>query len=254
MKVTLVQADLKWEDPGVNRDCLHKLINSEKDTDLVIIPEMFTTGFTMRSTDLAEDARGETLTWMHDIARKGDFGLAGSFIFREDKNYYNRLIFMKPDGSYSSYDKGHLFRMEKEDLYYQKGDNRLIEHFRGVNVNFQICYDLRFPVWSRNRDNEYDLLVYVANWPETRRKVWKTLLIARAIENQCFVAGVNRIGSDGKGICYSGDSVVIDPKGNKIAKVEPYSEGVTSVEISIDYLNTFRQKFPAWKDADNFSL
>ena len=254
MKVTLVQANLKWEDPVTNRDSLQKLIFSGMETDLVIIPEMFTTGFTMRSKELAEDAGGETLIWMRDLASKGDFGLAGSYIFREDENYYNRLIFMKPDGSYSSYDKGHLFRMEREDLYYKKGDSRLIENFRGVNINFQICYDLRFPVWSRNRSNEYDLLVYVANWPEARRKVWNSLLIARAIENQCFVAGVNRVGSDGGGISYSGDSMVIDPKGTKITKVPSYSEGVATVEISVDDLNKFRDKFPVWKDADKFTL
>jgi len=255
MKITIIQSNIEWEDHEENIRTHEDMIRRGcTGSDLVILPEMFTTGFSMNSRALATDLDGPEIKWMEKMSTEGDFGLVGSLIMKEEDRYLNRLVFMKPGGSYSTYDKGHLFRMEKEDLYYTKGSSRLIESFRGFNINLMICYDLRFPVWSRNVKNEYDLLIYVANWPEARRHVWNTLLAARAIENQCYVAGVNRIGSDDSGIFYSGDSVILDPRGEVLASVEAYKEGTITMDISMDKLKKFRNKFPVWKDADKFRL
>ncbi|MCK5168262.1 MAG: hypothetical protein KAQ75_00175, partial [Bacteroidales bacterium] len=179
--------------------------------------------------------------------------IIGSIIIKEDKNYYNRCIIMFPNGEYYTYDKSHLFRMEKEHEDYTKGESKTIFKHNDWRICPLICYDLRFPVWSRNQ-NDYDLLIYIASWPESRREVWNTLLKARAIENQSYVVGVNRIGKDGEGITYSGDTVIIDPKGRIITKAEDYKEEIINAELSLNELNKFREKFPVFLDADDFKI
>jgi len=255
MKIAFAQTDIEWENKQANFSTYESMISKlEGETDVLVLPEMFNTGFSMNSWKLAEDMKGETMRWMAEMAEKGGLALMGSFIAGEKGRYFNRLVFMKPDGNYTSYDKGHLFRMEKENMFYTKGDKRIIDSYKNWNFSLQICYDLRFPVWSRNVNNAYDIIVYVANWPAPRRNVWNTLLKARAIENQCFVLGVNRIGTDGNGIDYCGDSALIDPKGNIAAMAQADKQEVLSCEISIDELKEFRKKFPVWLDADPFKL
>ncbi|MBS0011892.1 MAG: amidohydrolase [Bacteroidales bacterium] len=255
MKISIVQSDIAWENKKSNFIKYEYLLEKLKGkTDVLVLPEMFSTGFSMNSERLSENMEGETMKWMRKSAREGDFGIIGSFIASGKGKYYNRLVFMKPDGSYCSYDKGHLFRMEKENMFFTKGKKPVIDTFREWRFSLQICYDLRFPVWSRNRNNEYDILVYIANWPAARRHVWNTLLRARAIENQCFVVGVNRIGSDGNGIDYCGDSVLIDPRGMPLLQTEQDKEEVLTHAVSLDELKLFRKKFPVWLDADAFKL
>lgn len=256
MEVLIVQPDLIWENPAENRRNLELMLDAEYRTkpDLVVLPEMFTTGFSMNSRKLAESMEGETINWMREISIKGDFAIAGSIIIKEGGSFYNRLIFINQKDAPVIYDKGHLFRMEKENNFFTKGRGRIITKYKDFFINLQICYDLRFPVWTRNTNNAYDILLYVANWPRSRRNVWNTLLVARAIENQCYVIGVNRIGEDGNGLSYSGDSVIIDPKGNIIAGLGYNEEGTASANLSLDNLNLFREKFPVWKDSDNFEL
>jgi len=255
MKITLVQSDIAWENKKANFNNYEILLEKmEGKTDIIVLPEMFNTGFSMNSAMMAEDMKGETLGWMRKLSERGNFGMIGSFIVSENAKFFNRLVFMKPDGTFSFYDKGHLFRMEKENRFYTRGHKTVIDSFRGWRFSLQICYDLRFPVWSRIKNNNYDILVYIANWPASRRTVWNTLLRARAIENQSYVVGVNRIGKDGNDIDYCGDSVILDPKGVSIAETEQNREEVLTAEISLDYLETFRKKFPVWKDADDFEL
>lgn len=255
MKITLAQTDITWENKQANYYHYESLLQDlGGKTDVVILPEMFNTGFSMNCDELAENMDGETMKWMRKITSVSGFGMIGSFITFEMGKYYNRLVFIKPEGDYCTYDKGHLFRMEKENMYYTKGSTPVIESFRDWNFSLQVCYDLRFPVWSRNINNSYDILVYIANWPKSRRNVWNTLLLARAIENQCFVVGVNRIGKDGNGIDYCGDSVIIDPLGRIVAQTKMDTEEVITHKISLDELRTFREKFPVWIDADKFKL
>ncbi|HDZ41938.1 MAG TPA: amidohydrolase [Bacteroidetes bacterium] len=255
MKISWLQADIVWEDKEANFSKYESRLTSLKgQTDVVVLPEMFNTGFSMDSENLAENMKGQTMKWMSEITSDTGFGMIGSFIAAENGRYFNRLVFMKPDGSYSAYDKGHLFRMEKENMFFTKGEKTVIDTYMGWNFSLQICYDLRFPVWSRNINNAYDILVYVANWPAARRKVWNTLLMARAIENQCFVLGVNRTGKDGNGIDYCGDSALIDPRGNIVVKSKLNTEELITSEIFIDDMKAFRAKFPVWLDADSFEL
>lgn len=255
MKTLIVQHGIDWENPASNLARLGELTATvPADTDMIILPEMFTTGFTMRASEFAETMDGQTVNWMQSLAVLNNCSVTGSIIISDGGEYFNRLLFVKPDSTVTYYDKAHLFAIGGETSHFSKGVKHLTENFRGVNISFQVCYDLRFPVWSRNRNNSYDLLVNVANWPESRKHVWKTLLIARAIENQCFVIGVNRIGADGAGNFYSGDSMVIGPRGEILASVEPYRQGTISCEISLAELNEFRKSFPVWKDADSFSL
>lgn len=256
MEVLIVQPDIYWENPQANLDKLENILISSnlKKPDLVVLPEMFTSGFTMNSASLAESLDGLTISWMKDMAASENFAMAGSLIVKEGDRYYNKLVFAGPDGILATYNKGHLFRMEKENLSFTRGEGPVITEYKGFKISLQICYDLRFPVWSRNTDNNYDILLYVANWPESRRHVWNSLLVARAIENQCYVIGANRIGRDENGISYSGDSVVIDPKGKISAGLEPYKEGTVGTSLSLESLRTFRDKFPVWKDADSFKL
>ena len=254
MKISIIQSDIIWEDKFSNFEKLEKLITPLfNQTDIIVLPEMFNTGFSMNPEKLSEPPQGETSEWMRDLALKGNFGLCGSYMVKENLNFFNRWVFITPEKESWKYDKRHLFRVGGEDKIFSPGRNRLIFNFRGVRISSNICYDLRFPVWSRNR-NEYDLLINSANWPEDRKEVWNVLLKARAIENQCFVVGANRIGTDGNGINYCGDSVIIDPHGKIISTFHPNEEKSITGEISLTELSDFRKKFPVLGDADGFSI
>lgn len=254
MKISVIQPDLAWEDKSFNlRNLGNLILPLHNRTDIVVLPEMFNTGFSMNPELLSESFKAETFDWMINIAYKGNFGLCGSYIVRENSCFFNRWVFVSPQKEYWYYDKRHLFTMGGEDNLFSAGNKRLVFSFRGIRISPYICYDLRFPVWSRNR-NDYDLIIYAANWPESRREVWDSLLKARAIENQCYVAGVNRIGIDGNGIKYCGDSVILDPRGRIIASNETNVEGLSTGEISMTELSDFRLKFPVLNDADDFTI
>lgn len=254
LRVSIVQSMLHWEDAVANRAMFSdKLAALKGTTDLVVLPEMFTTGFSMRSTDLAEDMNGTTVTWMREQAKAIDAAIYGSVIIAAGARYFNRGLFVKPDGQVTAYDKRHLFRFAGETDHYSPGKERVAVQWRGWRILLQICFDLRFPVFARNR-GDYDAILYVANWPEARRYPWSQLLIARAIENQCYVAGTNRVGMDGKGNHYSGDSVLIDPRGQIIAQVGPSQEGSATAPLEWNALTDFREKFPVAKEADDFNL
>lgn len=253
--VTLVQTDLFWEDTTANLAALEeKIAGLTGPVDLLILPEMFSTGFTMAPRHLAEPMNLRTTRWMQQIATNTGALVLGSFAAREDVRFHNRLMAVKPDGTYQHYDKRHLFRMGGEHEVYSGGDTKLIVEWKGWRICPLVCYDLRFPVWSRNRPAEaYDLLVYVANWPAPRSNAWDTLLCARAIENQAFVAGVNRVGTDGKGVNHRGGSALIDYFGQPVALAGEKEQVITG-EIQLSRLRAYREKFPAYLDADPFEL
>ena len=254
MKISVVQPDIIWENKSLNFQNLSELITPLfNSTDIVILPEMFNTGFSMNPAELAEDPDGETLRWMKNLSETGNFGICGSYIVKEESSFFNRWVFVSQGNSVYKYDKRHLFSMGGEKNLFTAGRSRLSFIFRDVKISAYICYDLRFPVWSRNQERS-DLIIYSANWPESRRNVWKTLLCARAIENQCYVAGSNRIGTDGALIKYCGESVIADPRGEIMVLAEPNESSVISSEISIDELHSFRLKFPVTEDADDFSI
>ena len=254
LTVSLVQTSLHWHQPKKNRDLLaQKLDSLTQTTDLIILPEMFTTGFTMAAPELAETMTGPTLPWLTAQAQKHQAVITGSLIIKESNAYFNRLIWMQPDGNYQYYDKRHLFRMAGETNIYTAGQNKVTPTLKGWRICPLICYDLRFPVWSRNQQNQYGLYLYVANWPEKRRLAWQTLLPARAIENQAYVAGVNRVGVDGNNITYSGDSAVYDPLGQTIWQSH-HQEVSQTLTLDSTVLAAYRQAFPAYLDADNFNL
>ena len=254
LKITLVQRMLHWEDAAANRSQFQEVMAPLRGaTDLIVLPEMFTTGFSMRSIELAETMDGATVRWMREQARALDAALYGSVIIQEAGECYNRGLFVTPEGRVATSDKRHLFRFANETEHYSAGRERVVVEWRGWRILLQICFDLRFPVFARNR-GDYDAILYVANWPEARRFPWSQLLIARAIENQCYVAGVNRVGMDGKGIHYSGDSVVIDPRGAAQTAVEPSLEGVLTTTLDRAGLEDFRAKFPVALEADDFDL
>ena len=254
LKLSLIQTDLYWEDTEKNIEKFTNKINSIKEeTDIIIIPEMFNTGFSMNPRKLATDMQSSLIDWYFDTAAEKNTAIVASSIIKHEDEYFNRLMFSKGDGKLNFYDKRHLFRMGREHEHYSPGDERLIVDYKGWRILPLICYDLRFPVWSRNL-NDYDLLIYIANWPESRREVWKTLLKARAIENQCYVAAVNRIGKDGTGVSYSGDSVVINPKGEVMTEDIEYKDTIIHAELSAEELVKFRKKFPVHKDADKFKI
>lgn len=254
IRVSLVQTELVWENPAANRSALgQKLKALHGLTDLVILPEMFTTGFSLESAKLAETMDGESIAWMRNQAAEINGVVTGSLIIKEDGKYFNRMVWMPPDGHCSTYDKRHLFRMANEHHYFDAGCERVRVELKGWTVRLQVCYDLRFPVFSRNTsDHPYDLLIYVANWPAARAHPWSTLLLARAIENQCYVAGVNRVGKDGKGIVYSGNSALVDFKGEVMSHLLPFQNDVETQTLSRSELNAFREKFPVGLDADDF--
>lgn len=253
---TLIQADLFWEDKEKNLLQLEEMLKTKGPQELVILPEMFNTGFSMRPEVLAETMEGETVQWMRRMASRHRIILAGSLIIRENNQYYNRLIWMQPDGGMTTYDKRHRFALAGEDQFFAAGEHRLITQANGWRILWQICYDLRFPVWSRQQTihrPEYDLLVYVANWPDKRSHAWRSLLIARAIENQCYVIGVNRVGTDGNGLEHLGDSMVVDPMGQVLAQITG-KPGTETVVLDKDTLEEIRSRLPFWKDADAFSI
>jgi omega-amidase len=254
MKITIVQPDIAWEDKQANLDDLEKMLDFPAGaTDLVILPEMFTTGFTMNARELAEDAGSLTSRWLAKMTEMKSAAFCGSYIVREGELFYNRFVMNIPSGEQFSYNKRHLFSISGEDKHYAPGRQRSLMSYGGFRINPIICYDLRFPVWIRNR-NDCDLLICVANWPESRREVWNTLLKARAIENQCYVAGVNRIGMDNSGNRYSGESVILDAEGKVIAEMGRSREGYVTAEISFSDLEKFRKAFPVHSDADDFNL
>lgn len=254
LRISMIQAHIIWEDRKENLSYYGELIRRVKGkTDLVVLPETFTTGFSMEPSRLADSCDGETVATLKEWSSSYNMAIIGSFIAEENGRYFNRAFFVNGD-EITFYDKHHLFRMAGENNVYTPGEKRVVVNYKGWNICLQVCYDLRFPVWSRNVGNEYDLLVYVANWPEARRKVWKPLLQARAIENMAYVCGVNRVGIDGKGFTYKGDSVVYSPKGKKIADAGKREETTRTCVLSAKEIESFREKFPAWKDADDFTL
>jgi omega-amidase len=302
LTITLVQTNLHWEDKAANLRMLEEKINSiNQPTHIIVLPEMFSTGFSMHAESLAEPMEGETVTWMKRLATLKRSIITGSLIIKDGTNYYNRLLWVLPNGKLAWYDKRHLFAYAGEGEHYTPGKKRVIASVNGWKINLQICYDLRFPVWARqtpiamqirqqqgihvsgqkvelSRDTEprkeisleqqtavvtttstedptpeYDLLLYVANWPERRSHAWKTLLIARAIENQCYVVAVNRVGADGNGIHHSGDSCVIDPLGERLYH-KANDEDIFTITLHQNQLKEIREKYPFWKDSDEFMI
>lgn len=257
LHISLIQTRLFWEDKAANLSMLEEKINSiTQKTEIVVLPEMFSTGFSMNPSALAENMDGTTVQWMKKIAAEKKIVLTGSVIIQEDGQFYNRLLWVLPNGTIGHYDKRHRFAFAGEDQHYSNGNKRLIAQVKGWKINLQICYDLRFPVWARQQSNEepeYDILFYVANWPERRNHAWKTLLTARAIENQSYVIGVNRVGEDGNGIYHSGNSMVIDPLGEVLYHKE-HEEDIFTITLEKSTLTEVRTKFPFWKDADDFLI
>jgi predicted amidohydrolase len=257
LTVTLIQADLSWENKEANLQHFEAQINAlQLPTQVVILPEMFSTGFSMQPQLFAEKMDGKTVEWMKKIAAQKKIILTGSLIIEEDSCFYNRLLWVLPNGLIGHYDKRHRFAFAGEDKHYTAGNKRLISSVNGWRINLQVCYDLRFPVWARQQKTdtpEYDLLIYVANWPSRRSYAWKQLLIARAIENQSYVIGVNRIGEDGNGIEHSGDSMLIDPLG-EVIYTRTNGADVFTHTLDKEILNAVREKFPFWKDADDFTI
>ena len=278
LTITTIQTNLVWENKAANLQLLENKINDlEEKTEIIILPEMFSTGFSMQPKLFAETMEGETVHWMKTVAAKHKVILTGSIIIVENEQYYNRLFWMLPNGQFGYYDKRHLFAFADEDNHYSSGNKRLIASVKGWKINLQICYDLRFPVWARNKvitlekpvltseinlpetendittNPEFDILIYVANWPERRSHAWKTLLCARAIENQCYVFGVNRVGRDGNNINHSGNSLVIDPLGEVLYHVAD-EEDIFTIILQKEELEEVRTKFPFWKDGDDFNL
>lgn len=253
MKISLIQTSLVWENHEANRQNFTSLINSiAGHTDIIVLPEMFATGFTMAPQGIAEAMQGETVRWMKEMAALKSCAITGSLVIGEDGKYYNRLLFVLPDGEIKQYDKRHLFSLAGEDKAYKSGTEKLIVEYRGWRICPFICYDLRFPVFSRNVE-DYDLLLYVANWPQPRVLAWDTLLRARAIENMCYVAGVNRIGQDSNGHNYPGHSQAFDCLG--AAVIEPSAnEGVYTAVLDREAMLETRKKFGFLNDRDSFNV
>ncbi len=255
LRVSMLQSHIIWEDIEENICYYGELLRRLKGkTDLAVLPELFTTGLSLRPKDLAESNDGKTMAAMKKYAKDYDLAVTGSFMASDGGKYYNRAFFITPDGQAFYYDKRHLFSMAGEDKCFSPGTKRLIVDYRGWKICLMVCYDLRFPVWSRNVDNEYDLLIYVANWAESRKKVWKTLLQARAIENMCFVCGVNRIGVDAREFKYHGDSLIFSPKGKKLFGAKEKEELIVTGTLNHEDVEKLRAKFPVWMDADKFEI
>ncbi len=250
MRITILQRDIEWANPTLNINRADEAIDRNPGSDIYVLPEMFSTGFCTNPEGIAESDDSETLQWMKRKAADTNAAITGSVAVTKDGKFYNRFYFVKPDGSVTHYDKKHLFTFGGEHKRFTAGDKRVIVEFREVRILLEICYDLRFPIWARNR-NDYDMILYVASWPTPRVSAWSALLVARAIENQCYVAGVNRVGTD-LSCEYCGASVVIDPYGRVIASCPDSQECEATATIDIDALNAFRQKFPVLNDADLF--
>ncbi|MBN8832764.1 MAG: amidohydrolase [Niastella sp. SCN 39-18] len=256
LNITSIQSNLYWENKADNlRMFSQKIELLPAHAEVVILPEMFATGFTMNPQPFAETMEGDTVKWMQQTAAENKIILTGSVIIKEGDLFYNRLIWMLPNGELGFYDKRHLFAFAGENEKYRAGHKRLIASVKGWKINLQICYDLRFPVWARQqtKDPEYDILIYVANWPERRSHAWKTLLCARAIENQCYVIGVNRVGKDGNGIYHSGNSMMINPLGEVLYHMSD-DEDIFTLTLLKEDLEKVREKFPFYRDADSFSI
>jgi predicted amidohydrolase len=256
LKVTMIQTSLHWEDIDENLKLFSEKISSLKeDTDIIVLPEMFSTGFSMNAAAHAETMDGKAMQWLGKTAHEKNCVVTGSLMIKEGEAFYNRLVWMKPDGRYEHYDKRHLFQLAQEGQTYTTGDKKLIVEYKGWKIHPLICYDLRFPVWSRRtKTNDYDVLLYVANWPERRVQAWNQLLIARAIENQCYVVGVNRVGNDGHTIYHSGESAVINYKGEVINNSCAHDACIETITLSKQELDDFRRQFPFDADADDFSI
>ncbi len=257
LSVTMIQSNLSWENKAANlQQFSEKIVAIKRPTHVVVLPEMFSTGFSMKPAALAETMEGETVQWMKQMAARQKIIVTGSVIIEENQQFFNRLLWVLPNGTVGQYDKRHRFAFAGENNHYTAGNKRLITSVNGWKINLQICYDLRFPVWARQQSTdapEFDVLLYVANWPERRSHAWKSLLIARAIENQCYVVGVNRIGRDGNGIEHSGDSMLIDPLGD-ILYTQSNAEETSTHVLHKEKLDEIRTKFPFWKDADYFNI
>tara|TARA_R110002050_G_scaffold195593_1_gene330420 strand:- start:9136 stop:9915 length:780 start_codon:yes stop_codon:yes gene_type:complete len=254
LHISLIQANLVWENPDENLKMFSEKLNAiPAHTDVVILPEMFTTGFSMQPEKFAETELGRSVAWMKEMAAKNDCVITGSLIIKEANSYFNRLFWMQPDGNYKTYDKRHLFSLAGEEKHYSPGKERIIVTWKGFKIMPLVCYDLRFPVWSRN-DLDYDLLFYVANWPERRAFYWTQLLIARAIENQAYVIGVNRVGNDGNNIYHSGDSVCLDPLGAKVGTTASGKEDTINVTLSQGSISRVRETFHFLNDKDVFAI
>jgi len=259
LTITLIQPDLNWMDKKSNLlkfgDFFHKI---DCKTDLIVLPEMFNTGFVVEPKALAEDMNGPTVAWMAQQADKLKSVITGSLVILENGNYYNRLVWMQPDGRYLTYDKRHLFHPGNEHEQFSNGNEKLVADLLGWKICPLVCYDLRFPVWSKNTWKngayEYDILLYMANWPAARSYAYRQLLIARAIENQSYVVAVNRVGVDGKGTNHQGDSTLIDFKGNHLIEIAPDTEGMESITVSYKQLADFRKGFTVGMDWDSFEI
>ncbi|WP_313654223.1 amidohydrolase [Pantoea sp.] len=252
LKITLLQETLSWMDGEANLRHFDAQLAGLTGRDLIILPEMFTTGFAMEAAK-SSLPEAQVVEWLHQHARRTDALIGGSAAIQTENGAVNRFLLVAPDGTVHQYDKRHLFRMADEHHHYLPGEQRQVFTWRGWRILPQICYDLRFPVFSRNR-NDYDLALYVANWPAPRARHWQALLLARAIENQAYVAGCNRVGSDGNQHHYSGDSQIISPQGEILSEAEPHQRARLDAELSLETLNAYRERFPAWQDADRFSL
>ena len=256
LNITIIQTHLYWEDAESNLKHFNSKINNITiPTDIIVLPEMFTTGFTMNPQQFAEEHGGKGLRWMIEKAKQKNCVLVGSISVKDKGQFYNRLYWVNPDGSFQFYNKRHLFKMGNEDQFYTAGSEKLIIEYKGWKICPLICYDLRFPVWSKNqKENCYDVLIYVANWPEVRAYPWKQLLIARAIENQSYVVGLNRIGNDGNGVAHSGDSAIINPRGELMSSIPTHEDKTESFDLPNNYLEDFRNLFPVLSDGDQFKV
>ncbi|CAN5531205.1 amidohydrolase [soil metagenome] len=260
LNITLIQSDLHWQSIEANLAMFEeKIWQIQAPSDLIILPEMFNTGFNMEVETLSEPMNSKTFRWMKQMAQQTKAVVTGSYIVREGSAFFNRLIWMEPDGNYNFYDKRHLFRMAEEHQKFSAGKKRMVRDLKSWKICPLVCYDLRFPAWARNQVNkatgelDYDLLLFVANWPQGRINAWNILLKARSVENLCFTVGVNRVGEDGKGIAYNGNSQVINPKGEKISDLG-IEQKMETVTLNYEELKHLREKFPTFLDADEFEI
>jgi predicted amidohydrolase len=259
LHISLIQSDIHWHKVEANLASFEEKIWHAEKSDIILLPEMFNTGFSMEARPYAEKMNGKTFKWMRNMAEQSRAVIIGSYMISDGPDYYNRLIFMRPSGEFAMYNKRHLFRMTGEDQHFSPGKEIVINTVEGWNINALICYDLRFPVWSRNKLNSenqtllYDLLIYIANWPAARISAWDILLKARAVENTCYVVGLNRVGEDGTGIVYNGHSNVVSPKGRTFENCRE-DEFIQSYTLSAKELVSYREKFPAHLDSDSFEI
>ncbi|MDD2559876.1 MAG: nitrilase family protein [Bacteroidales bacterium] len=257
MRISLIQTDIAWAEPEVNLQKYLGLLSAlQGKSDLAVLPEMCLSGFGAPASEISETNQGKYISRLRKAAADYELAVTGSFSAFDEKTerYFNRAFFFTPDGLSYYYDKKHLFSIGDETKAYSAGNKLLTFKYLNWNIRLIVCYDLRFPLWCRNRQNEYDLLLVVANWPQARQKAWTTLLQARALENLAYVCGVNRLGEDGLGVVYRGDSVLLDYKANALSTLKAGLEQTETVSLDLEALRDFRQKFPAWKDADAFQF